>query len=141
MALPRPGRSRPFFLLDPERLAADPRKAALSKGAFAQRPHGRRRRARPRRLVVTGCVAVDESGARLGRRRVSRPQFAHRGGGGVVDALRSSSTTVHERQMLAAGVVSDDGARHPVDVIVTPSCVVRFRVAAGWQLPDCGGRA
>jgi 5-formyltetrahydrofolate cyclo-ligase len=45
-------------------------------------------------------------------------------------------TTVHERQVLAAGVVPTTDHDLHVDVIVTPERVVRCPRARGWQLPD-----
>ena len=62
-----PGRGKPFFLLDPELLDVKPRRPRSIKGAGM---HGHTvdiDELEPVDLVVTGCVAVDESGARLGK--------------------------------------------------------------------------
>jgi 5-formyltetrahydrofolate cyclo-ligase len=67
MAVPRLAEPEPFFLLDPERLEVRPRAAASIRGASQ---HGRPvgiEDLEPVDLVVTGCVAVDPSGARLGK--------------------------------------------------------------------------
>jgi 5-formyltetrahydrofolate cyclo-ligase len=67
MAVPRLAEADPFFVLDPEHLADPPHRAASIKGA------GRSARTvgldamEPVDLVVTGCVAVGEDGARLGK--------------------------------------------------------------------------
>ena len=67
MAVPRLAEADPFFLLDPEHLADDPRKASSIKGAVRSARTIGVDELEPVDLVVTGCVAVDESGARLGR--------------------------------------------------------------------------
>ena len=67
MAVPRLAEADPFFLLDPERLADGPRKASSIKGATRSARTVGVDELEPVDLVVTGCVAVDESGARLGK--------------------------------------------------------------------------
>ena len=88
-------------------------------------------------LVVTGCVAVDESGARLGKGGgFSDLELALAAEAGLVDARTVVVTTVHERQVLAARVVPTTGHDIHVDVIVTPDRVLRCRRPRGWKLPD-----
>jgi 5-formyltetrahydrofolate cyclo-ligase len=66
MAVPRLASERAFIRLDPEHLAVKPHAAASIKGSSE---HGRPvavEELDPVDLVVSGCVAVDPSGARLG---------------------------------------------------------------------------
>lgn len=125
MAVPRLAQDDPFFLLDPAGLAVPPRKASSIKGAGV---HGRTvpiAELEPVDLVVTGCVAVDRTGARLGK------------GGGFADlehAIASTAgligpetiivTTVHALQILEQDRIPV--ARHdvPLDLIVTAEEVI-----------------
>jgi len=136
MAVPRLAEVNPFFLLDPACLADDPRKASSIKGA------GRSARTidvgelEPVDLVVTGCVAVDESGARLGKGGgFSDLELAVAADAGLVDAHTIVVTTVHELQVLAAGTVPTTDHDIHVDVLVTPERVLRFPRPRGWKLP------
>jgi 5-formyltetrahydrofolate cyclo-ligase len=137
MAVPRLAEVDPFFLLDPEHLADDARKASSIKGA------GRSARTvgvdelEPVDLVVTGCVAVDESGARLGKGGgFSDLELALAAEAGLVDARTVVVTTVHERQVLGTGVVPMTEHDIHVDVIVTPERVLRCARPTGWRLPE-----
>jgi 5-formyltetrahydrofolate cyclo-ligase len=137
MAVPRLAETDPFFLLDPEHLADDARKASSIKGA------GRSARTigvdelEPVDLVVTGCVAVDQSGARLGKGGgFSDLELALAAQAGLVDARTVVVTTVHEHQVLDAGTVPTTEHDIHVDVIVTPERVVRCARPRGWALPE-----
>jgi 5-formyltetrahydrofolate cyclo-ligase len=101
MAVPRLRARKPFLLLDPERSAGSPRRAASIRGAAAAgRPVGVEE-VEPLDLVVCGTVAVNHTGVRVGK------------GGGysdlelglLVDAGRVTGrtivvTTVHPLQVL-----------------------------------------
>jgi 5-formyltetrahydrofolate cyclo-ligase len=130
MAVPRLAEPEPFFLLDPDHLADPPRKAASIAGATRSARRAAVAELEPVDLVVTGCVAVDENGARLGK------------GGGFADledALASAArligpdtvvvTTVHELQVRPAGTIRTAAHDVPVDLVVTPERVI-----------DCRGR-
>src|SRR6478609_4690707 len=67
MAVPRLAEPEPFFLLDPENLADPPRKAASIAGATRSARRVAVADLSPVDLVVSGCVAVGEDGARLGK--------------------------------------------------------------------------
>jgi len=87
-------------------------------------------------LVVTGCVAVDESGARLGKGGgFSDLELAVAAEAGLVDARTLVVTTVHDRQVLAAGVVPTTGHDIHVDLVVTPERLLRCARPRGWTLP------
>ncbi len=137
MAVPRLAEAAPFFLLDPEHLADDPRKASSIKGAARSARTVEVDELEPVDLVVTGCVAVDEAGARLGKGGgFSDLELAVAAEAGLVDARTVVVTTVHERQVLAAGVVPTTAHDIHVDLIVTPERVVRCERPKGWCLPE-----
>jgi 5-formyltetrahydrofolate cyclo-ligase len=136
MAVPRLAEVEPFFLLDPERLADDPRAASSIKGASRSAQRVDVEALAPVDLVVTGCVAVDERGARLGKGGgFSDLEFAVAAAAGLVDADTVVVTTVHELQVVAAGTVPTTSHDLHVDVVVTPERVMRCRRPRGWKLP------
>jgi 5-formyltetrahydrofolate cyclo-ligase len=136
MAVPRLAEAEPFFLLDPERLADDPRAASSIKGASRSAQRVDVEALTPVDLVVTGCVAVDERGARLGKGGgFSDLEFAVAAAAGLVDADTVVVTTVHELQVVAAGTVPTTRHDLHVDVVVTPERVMRCRRPRGWTLP------
>jgi 5-formyltetrahydrofolate cyclo-ligase len=125
MAVPRMASLEPFFLLDPETLDVSAEEAAGKKGAAQV---GRRVGVddmRPVDLVVCGSVAVNRSGARIGK------------GAGYSDlevALLIEAGLVTDRTVIVAPVhplqvVEDDipetGHDFSVDYIVTPDEVIR----------------
>jgi 5-formyltetrahydrofolate cyclo-ligase len=136
MAVPRLAEVDPFFLLDPEHLADDPRTASSIKGAVRSARTVAIDDLEPVDLVVTGCVAVDASGARLGKGGgFSDLEFALAAEAGLVGPSTVVVTTVHERQVLAAGAVPTTEHDLHVDVVVTPERVVRCPRPAGWEAP------
>jgi len=137
MAVPRLAEPDPFFLLDPEQLADDPRKASSIKGAGRSARTVGVAELGPVDLVVTGCVAVDESGSRLGKGGgFSDLELALAAQAGLVDARTVVVTTVHERQVLAAGTVPTTAHDIHVDLVVTPDRVLRCARPKAWALPE-----
>src|ERR1700760_3279450 len=67
MAVPRLAEADPFFLLDPAHLSDTPRKAASISGASRSARRIPVADLAEVGLVVSGCVAVGEEGARLGK--------------------------------------------------------------------------
>ncbi|HEY7280169.1 MAG TPA: 5-formyltetrahydrofolate cyclo-ligase, partial [Actinomycetota bacterium] len=67
MAVPRLRDERPFRLLDPERLTVTPRRAASIRGSSSAGIAVRVEEVEHVDLVVCGTVAVNRSGARLGK--------------------------------------------------------------------------
>src|SRR5690606_35070899 len=67
MAVPRLAEPEPFFLLDPDHLADPPRRAASIAGATRSARRVAVADLTPVDIVVSGCVAVGEDGARLGK--------------------------------------------------------------------------
>jgi 5-formyltetrahydrofolate cyclo-ligase len=126
MAVPRLAEADPFFVLDPERLADTPRRAASIKGAGRSARTVSLDAMEPVDLVVTGCVAVGEDGARLGKGGgFSDLEFALAAAAGLVGARTIVATTVHELQVRPAGEIPVTAHDITVDLMVTPSGVVR----------------
>jgi 5-formyltetrahydrofolate cyclo-ligase len=126
MAVPRLSARDPFLLLDPDRLDVSPRAASSIKGASR---HGRPvpvGELRPVDLVVTGCVAVSRDGRRQGKGGgFSDLEFAIAAAAGLVGAETLVVTTVHDLQVVEAGRIPWTAHDVPVDVVVTPSGVIR----------------
>lgn len=75
-------------------------------------------------LVLSGSVAVTESGARIGKGEgYSDLEFAVLVDLGLVDDATTVVTTVHERQIVDSAALAAHDV--PVDVVVTPERVIR----------------
>jgi 5-formyltetrahydrofolate cyclo-ligase len=136
MAVPRLAEQDPFFLLDPGHLADGPRAASSIKGASRSARTVGFEELTPVDLVVTGCVAVDERGARLGKGGgFSDLELALAADAGLVDSGTVVVTTVHEEQVLAAGGVPTTAHDVHVDLVVTPERILRCPRPHGWALP------
>jgi 5-formyltetrahydrofolate cyclo-ligase len=136
MAVPRLAETNPFFLLDPDRLADGPHAASSIKGASRSARTVDVDELEPVDLVVTGCVAVDEAGARLGKGGgFSDLELAVAAEAGLVDAGTVVVTTVHQLQVVASGEIPITAHDLHVDVIVTAERVVRCPRPKGWTLP------
>lgn len=126
MAVPRLARERPFFLLDPDRLADSPRAASSIKGASRSAQTVDVEDLQPVDLVVAGSVAAGEDGARLGKGGgFSDLEFAVASAAGLIGPETVVVTTVHERQVLPAGTIPTTGHDVWLDLIVTPERVLR----------------
>jgi len=127
MAVPRLRAERCFLRLDPRALQGKLAQAATIKGAAALGVPVSPAQIGRIDLVVAGSVAVNESGARLGKGGgYSDLEFALARSLGLVDDDTPVVTTVHELQVLAAAVPM---TAHdvPLDVVVTPERVIRVR--------------
>lgn len=125
MAVPRLAEDDPFFLLDPDDLADTPRKSSSIKGASRSARTVAVADLGPVDLVVTGCVAVDETGARLGKGGgFSDLEYALATEAGLIGPETVVVTTVHERQVRAAGEIPMGDHDFGLDVIVTPERVI-----------------
>ena len=77
-------------------------------------------------LVVTGCVAVGEDGARLGKGGgFSDLEFALAAAAGLVGPRTVVATTVHDVQVQRAGVIPTTAHDIRVDLVVTPTRTIR----------------
>lgn len=126
MAAPRLAREQPFFRLDPQRLDVAPRKAASIAGASAAGEPVDIDELAPVDLVVTGCVAVDSQGARLGKGGgFADLEFAVAAAAGLIGPATVVATTVHPSQIMDAGRIPMTAHDVPLDVIVTPDEIIR----------------
>ncbi len=129
MAVPRLRTERCFLRLDPKTLRGRLREASTIHGASRLgEPVGPEELGRID-LVVAGSVAVNRRGARVGKGGgYSDLEWAIARELGIVDARTPVMPTVHELQVVR-GVIPMTAHDVPVDVIVTPSRVVRPRRA------------
>jgi len=132
MAVPRLAEPEPFFLLDPDHLADRPRAAASIRGASRSARRIAVADLAPVDLVVTGCVAVGEDGARLGKGGgFADLEFALASAAGLIGADTIVVTTVHELQVRAAGSIPATDHDVPVDLVVTPDRIIDCRHERG----------
>ncbi|NMH96962.1 5-formyltetrahydrofolate cyclo-ligase [Pseudonocardia acidicola] len=130
MAVPKLAEPDPFFLLDPDHLADPPRRAVSIKNATRSARRVAVADLSPVELVVTGCVAVGEDGARLGKGGgFADLEFALASEAGLIGPDTVVVTTVHELQVRPAGTIPTAAHDAPVDLIVTPERII-----------DCRGR-
>lgn len=120
MAVPRLAEPDPFFLLDPERITESPRKASSIKGATAAGITVGVDDLEPVDLVVTGCVAVDARGARLGKGGgFSDLEYAVASEAGLIRADTPVVTTVHPDQIVTPGEIPVADHDFRLDLLVT----------------------
>jgi len=128
MAVPRLAEPEPFFALDPAHLSEPPRKAASISGATRSARRVTLAELAPVDLVVMGCVAAGEDGARLGKGGgFADLEFALATAAGLIGPRTICVTTVHELQVCAAGAIPTAGHDVPLDFIVTPDRVIDCR--------------
>lgn len=122
MAVPRLAEPKPFFLLDPDHLSGSARAASSIKGAARSARTVDVEELEPVDLVVTGCVAVGEDGARLGKGGgISDLELALAAEAGLVDAHTVIATTVHDAQVVPSGRIPVTAHDFPVDLVATPT--------------------
>jgi 5-formyltetrahydrofolate cyclo-ligase len=136
MAVPRLAEPEPFFVLDPASLRDTPRKAASIKGASGSAQTVSLDAMQAVDLVVTGCVAVGLDGARLGKGGgFSDLEYALAAASGLIDERTVVATTVHDVQVRAAGAIPMTAHDMHVDLIATPTRLLRCRRPSRWTLP------
>jgi 5-formyltetrahydrofolate cyclo-ligase len=132
MAVPRLAGPEPFFALDPAHLSEPPRAAASISGAARSARRVALAELSEVDLVVMGCVAVGDDGARLGKGGgFADLEFALAAAAGLIGPHTVSVTTVHELQLRPAGTIPVTGHDVPVDFIVTPERVIDCRPRRG----------
>jgi 5-formyltetrahydrofolate cyclo-ligase len=132
MAVPRLAGAEPFFALDPDHLSDSPRKAASISGASRSARRVTLAELSPVDLVVMGCVAAGEDGARLGKGGgFADLEFALATAAGLIGPDTVCVTTVHELQLVPAGTIPLTSHDVPVDFIVTPHRVIDCRLRHG----------
>ena len=128
MAVPRLAEADPFFLLDPAHLSDPPRKAASINGATRSARRIPVAELSEVGLVVSGCVAVGEDGARLGKGGgFADLEYALASAAGLIGPDTLVVTTVHELQVRPAGTIPVTGHDVPVDLVVTPERIIDCR--------------
>ncbi|WP_396611532.1 5-formyltetrahydrofolate cyclo-ligase [Haloferax sp. S1W] len=126
MAVPRLRDERCFYELDPERIDDDHLDSAPTVSHVEQYA----RQVAPDDLpdidlVVSGSVAVTESGARIGKGEgFSDLEFAVLRGLGAVGDETAIATTVHELQV-RNDAPEPDAHDVPMDIVVTPERMIR----------------
>jgi 5-formyltetrahydrofolate cyclo-ligase len=132
MAVPRLAAEEPFFALDPAHLSEPPRKAASISGATRSARRVSLAELSPVDLVVMGCVAAGEDGARLGKGGgFADLEFALAAAAGLIGPRTVSVTTVHELQVRGAAAIPVTGHDVLLDFIVTPERVIDCRPRHG----------
>jgi 5-formyltetrahydrofolate cyclo-ligase len=132
MAVPRLAGPEPFFALDPDHLSEPPRRAASISGATRSARRVTLADLSPVDLVVMGCVAAGEDGARLGKGGgFADLEFALATAAGLIGPHTISVTTVHELQLRPAGTIPLTSHDVLVDVIITPERVIDSRPRHG----------
>lgn len=136
MAVPKLADPQPFWRLDPGELPVPPHKAASIKGAGRHgRPVSLEEMDRVD-LIVCGSVAVERSGARLGKGGgFSDLELAISIEAGLVDEGTVIATTVHSSQIFDDGSIPVAEHDFPIDLIVTPDEVIH----TGTRLPRPSG--
>ncbi|HSJ45240.1 MAG TPA: 5-formyltetrahydrofolate cyclo-ligase [Euzebyales bacterium] len=125
MAVPRLRDDRPFLRLDPDRLEVTPRAAASIKGSSQHGIPTAVEYLTPVDLVVVGSVAVDRTGARLGKGGgFADLEFALASAAGLIGPETTVVTTVHPLQVVDDGRVPMTDHDVPLDAIVTPNGVI-----------------
>ena len=128
MAVPRLAKPEPFFILDPDHLDQPPRKAASISGASRSARLVTLDELTPVDLVVMGCVAVGEDGARLGKGGgFADLEFALATAAGLIGPHTVTVTTVHEIQLRPPGAIPLTSHDVALDFIVTPERVIDCR--------------
>ena len=136
MAVPRLAGPEPFFALDPDHLSEPPRKAASISGAARSARRVTLAELSPVDLVVMGCVAAAEDGARLGKGGgFADLEFALATSAGLIGPYTICVTTVHELQVLPAGTIPLTSHDVPLDLIVTPQRIIDCRPRQGTRPP------
>ncbi|SFR50606.1 5-formyltetrahydrofolate cyclo-ligase [Halogeometricum limi] len=131
LAAPRLREERPFLELDPAEIppAEYDRAPTVSHADEYARavgpdemPHAD--------LVVSGSVAVSESGDRVGKGEgYADLEFAVLAELGAVDAETTVATTVHEVQVVPDEEVTPDDHDVPMDLVCTPERTIRTETA------------
>src|SRR6266700_3952066 len=123
--VPRLAEPEPFFALDPAHLSEPPRKAASISGATRSARRVTLAELAPVDLVVMGCVAAGEDGARLGKGGgFADLEFALATAAGLIGPDTVCVTTVHELQVCPPGTIPLTSHDVLLDFIVTPERVI-----------------
>lgn len=136
MAVPRLRAEHPFRLLDPSRMDVDAlRDAATIKGALKYGEVTDLDQVPRLDLVLTGSVAVNLTGARIGKGGgYSDLEFALLAESGRIDRATKVATTVHPLQILRESLLMTDHDI-PVDLVATPRALIE--IEPSFSRPGC----
>lgn len=124
MAVPKLATAKPFYVLDPAVLEVPPHEAATSRVAATVAPTADVDALRPVDVVVLGSVAVNRTGARIGKGAgYSDIEFALLTEAGLVNAETLVVTTVHSLQVIDVPIPTTEHDVN-VDLIVTPDEII-----------------
>ncbi|TDU06622.1 5-formyltetrahydrofolate cyclo-ligase [Streptomyces sp. 846.5] len=124
MAVPRMASLQPFFLLDPVSLDLSPEQAAEKQGAAQVARRVGVEDMRPIDVVICGSVAVNRSGARIGKGAgYSDLEVALLVEAGLVTDATVIVATVHQLQVIDEEIPETEHD-FSVDLIVTPDEVI-----------------
>jgi 5-formyltetrahydrofolate cyclo-ligase len=124
MAVPKLAQLLPFYLLDPAKAEILPADASTKEGAARVGEPVGLDQMRPVDLVVTGCVAVNRAGTRLGKGAgYSDIEVALLQDAGLLSDQTVIATTVHRLQ-LVDGPIPETDHDFRVDIIATPDEVI-----------------
>jgi 5-formyltetrahydrofolate cyclo-ligase len=124
MAVPRLATEKPFYLLDPAALPVPPGEASAKETAARIAPQITLSEMRPVDLVVSGSVAVNREGVRLGKGAgYSDIEVALLTEAGLLRPETVIVTTVHTLQVLDEPLPETEHD-FSVDLIVTPNQVI-----------------
>ncbi|MFV2194766.1 5-formyltetrahydrofolate cyclo-ligase [Nocardiopsis sp. LOL_012] len=125
MAVPRMASLKPFYLLDPESLSLLPEEAAEKQGAEQTARRIGVDEMRPIDVVICGSVAVNRSGARIGKGAgYSDLEVALLIEAGLVTEETTIVAPVHQLQVVDEEI-PETAHDFSVDLIVTPGEVIR----------------
>lgn len=125
MAVPRLADAHPFLRVDPGRLDVRPRAASSIKGSARHGVPTSVDDLEPVDLVIVGCVAVDRTGARLGKGGgFADLEFAVASAAGLIGPDTPVVTTVHPLQVVDAERIPMTAHDVPLDAIVTPDEII-----------------
>lgn len=128
MAVPGLSEQEPFVSLDPEAISISPEAASDRHTAMQVGQRVNLDAMRPVDLVVTGSVAVNSTGARIGKGAgYGDIEVALLAEAGLVGPETTICTTVHDLQVVDRAIPETDHDFH-VDVIVTPTRVISTSV-------------
>ncbi len=123
MAVPKLRAEKPFIRLDPAKLKVHPLRAATIKGAFKYGEPVAPEEMPRIDLVITGCVAVNRRGERLGKGGgYSELELALLREFGLLDEETPIVTTVHPLQIVEE--IPTEEHDFTVDYIVTPEEII-----------------
>lgn len=124
MAVPKMATAEPFYLLDPDALTVPAREAAEKRGTAHHAPHVGTDAMQPIDIVICGSVAVNRSGARIGKGAgYSDLEVALLIEAGLVTTRTLIVAPVHALQVIDEPI-PETSHDFRVDLIVTPNDVI-----------------